>query len=47
MKALLIYAALIALSIPVTNYLTASLKEDVNRLNQLQAQRYELIQSIK
>ena len=45
MKALCLYGALLALSIPVTNYLTTSLKSDVEKLNKLQAERYELTQT--
>ena len=43
MKSLAIYAALIVLSVPLTNYLTASLEDDVKRLNQFKADRYELL----
>ena len=45
MKALVIYGALIALSIPVTNALVANLEADIQKYEQRQAERYELIQA--
>lgn len=43
MKSLLIYASLIVLSIPLTDYLTSSLQRDVQRLEEIQSTRYEVI----
>ena len=45
MKALVIYGALLALSIPVTNSIVSKLEADVEKFNQFQAERYELIQN--